>query len=84
MFSYHPLSVTVKYLYSPASLGIDGYLFTRKRSKEQFTNFAEKFRIKMKDFASDSKYMIFTEDLKNMLHIAEPEDLELVLKMIKK
>ncbi|CAB3231623.1 unnamed protein product [Arctia plantaginis] len=74
----------VNCLYSPASLGIDGYLLTRKRSKEQFANFAEKFRIKMNDFASDSKNMIFTEDLKNMVHLAEPTDLELVLIMIKK
>lgn len=38
----------------------------------------------MNDFVSDSKNMIFTEDLKNMVHIAEPTDVQLVLKMVKK
>lgn len=74
----------VKYLYSPSALGIDGYYQTRKRSKEQFANLTDKFRAKMNDFTSDSKNMIFTEDLKNMVHLAEPTDLELVMKMIRK
>lgn len=36
--------------------------------------------------ASDSKNMIFTEDLKNMVHLVEstPEDLTLVMQMMKK
>lgn len=38
----------------------------------------------MTDFVSDEKNMIFTEDLKNIIHMAEPTDLELVTKMIKK
>lgn len=71
-------------LYAPSALGIDGYLQTRKRIKEQFSNFSDKFRTKMLDFVSDSKNMIFTEDLKNMVHLAEPTDLELVTNMIKK
>ncbi|XP_023937047.1 pentatricopeptide repeat-containing protein 2, mitochondrial [Bicyclus anynana] len=71
-------------LYSPSVLGIDGYLNTRKRVKEQFTNYSDKFRTKMNDFVSDSKNMIFTEDLKNIVHIAEPTDLDLVVKMVKK
>ncbi|XP_026320615.1 pentatricopeptide repeat-containing protein 2, mitochondrial-like [Hyposmocoma kahamanoa] len=71
-------------LYSPASLGVDGYLQSRKKTKEQFANFADKFRSKMKDFVADPKNMVFTEDLKNMVHMAEPTDLELVVNMIKK
>ncbi|XP_075981569.1 pentatricopeptide repeat-containing protein 2, mitochondrial-like [Anticarsia gemmatalis] len=74
----------VRYLFAPSALGIDGYLQTRKRSKEQFASFTEKFRTKMNDFVADSKNMIFTEDLKNMVHLAEPTDLELITKMIKK
>ncbi|XP_072942350.1 pentatricopeptide repeat-containing protein 2, mitochondrial-like [Epargyreus clarus] len=74
----------VRNLYSPAALGIDGYLQTRKTIKEQFTNFSDKFRTKMLEFVSEPKNMIFTEDLKNMVHMAEPTDLELVLNMIKK
>ncbi|XP_026763090.2 pentatricopeptide repeat-containing protein 2, mitochondrial-like [Galleria mellonella] len=74
----------VDQLYSPAALGIDGYLQTRRRIKDQFENFSDKFRTKMNGFISDPKSMIFTEDLKNMVHMAEPFDLELLLNMIKK
>uniref|UniRef100_A0A1E1WQC4 Pentatricopeptide repeat-containing protein 2 n=1 Tax=Pectinophora gossypiella TaxID=13191 RepID=A0A1E1WQC4_PECGO len=74
----------VKHLYSPAALGIDGYLNSRKKIKEQFTNFSEKFRTKMTDFVMDPKNMVFTEDLKNMVHMAEPADLKLILDMVKK
>lgn len=38
----------------------------------------------MNEFVGDEKNMIFTEDLKNMVHLAEPADLQLVLDMIKK
>lgn len=35
--------------------------------------------------ADDSKNMVFTEDLKNMVHLAESdEDVELVIKMMTK
>lgn len=71
-------------LYSPATLGIDGYLQSRKKTKEQFANFVDKFRSKMKDFVADPKNMVFTEDLKNMVHLSEPTDLELTVSMIKK
>ncbi|XP_046969904.1 pentatricopeptide repeat-containing protein 2, mitochondrial-like [Vanessa cardui] len=71
-------------LYALSSLGIDGYLQTRKKIREQFSNFSDKFRIKMQEFVLDSKNMIFTEDLKNMVHIAEPTDLDLVVNMVKK
>ncbi|CAG9795765.1 unnamed protein product [Diatraea saccharalis] len=74
----------VQQLYSQASLGIDGYLHTRKKIKEQFANFTDKFRTKMTEFVTDPKNMIFTEDLKNMIHLAEPTDLKLVTNMIKK
>lgn len=38
----------------------------------------------MTEFVQDPKNMIFTEDLKNMIHLAEPSDLELIGDMIKK
>ncbi|KAJ0174128.1 hypothetical protein K1T71_010274 [Dendrolimus kikuchii] len=71
-----------KYLYSHSSMGIDNYLQTRKKVKEQFAPFADKFRLKMGSFVADPKNMIFTEDLKNMVHMAEPADIQLVLDMI--
>jgi hypothetical protein len=48
---------------------------------------SEKFRTKMNEYAhDDSKNMIFTEDLKNMIHLAEssPEDIGLVLQMMQR
>lgn len=74
----------VSQLYAPSALGIDGFLYSRKKVKEQFVNYSDKFKTKMTEFVEDPKSMIFTEDLKNMVHIAEPADLELCLKMIKK
>lgn len=47
-------------------------------------SFSDKFRSKMSSFVADPRNMIFTEDLKNMVHIAEPADIHLVLDMIKK
>ncbi|XP_013187485.2 pentatricopeptide repeat-containing protein 2, mitochondrial [Amyelois transitella] len=74
----------VPQLYAPSALGIDNYLQARKKIKEQFVSFSDKFRAKMTDFVTDGKQLIFTEDLKNMVHIAEPTDLDLIVKMIKK
>lgn len=66
---------------------MDGYNLTRDKVKQQFANMSEKFRTKMSEYVdnSDPKSMIFTEDLKNMLHLAEcNEDVDLVIKMMKK
>lgn len=38
----------------------------------------------MSEFVSSDNAMIFTEDLKNMVHLAEPTDLKLILNMIQK
>lgn len=74
-------------LYSPASIGLDGYLRTKERVMSQFKEMEDRFRTKMNDFvAPGSVNMVFTEDLKNMLYLAEPieEDLELLEKMMLK
>jgi pentatricopeptide repeat domain-containing protein 2 len=59
----------------------------RDRTKTQFVNMADKFKNKMLEFSDPSSTnMIFTEDLKNMIHLAEdtPDDLGLVYKMMKR
>lgn len=75
-------------LYSAASLGLDNYLGTRERVQNYLVDNGEKFRSKMNEFVEDasSRNMIFTEDLKNMVHIVEKDqtDIELTVKMIKK
>jgi pentatricopeptide repeat domain-containing protein 2 len=56
------------------------------RIKHQI-NDIERFKVKMTEFVKDesSKNLIFTEDLKNMLHIASsPEDIELLKSMMTK
>lgn len=66
-------------------MGLDGYLASRDKVKSQFMTTADKFRQKMLEFSGDdSKNMVFSEDLKNMIHLAEKEDIPLVVKMMKK
>ncbi|KAG8330671.1 Pentatricopeptide repeat-containing protein 2 [Homalodisca vitripennis] len=53
----------------------------------QFSELGDRFRAKMKDFVSpDSVNMVFTEDLKHMVHLADAteEDLELIEEMMLK
>lgn len=74
-------------MYSPATLGVDSYIASCERVKLQFGNSNEKFIGKMEEFVQDSsKNMVFTEDLKNMVHLIDksPENTELVVKMLKK
>lgn len=73
-------------MYAKATIGIDAFREQQKQTKSQMLNIEAKFRERMKGFAAeDSSSMIFTEDLKNMVHIAETdEDFDLVVKMAKK
>lgn len=52
----------------------------------QYDAAEDKFRNKMQEFVEQENSMIFTDDLKTMMHLAKktPEDLELVYKMLKK
>lgn len=72
-------------MYSPAALGLEGFLAARERTKMQVNN-VESFKSKMEEFVKDenSKNLVFTEDLKNMLHISDKPDVELLSQMIKK
>ncbi|XP_012284362.1 pentatricopeptide repeat-containing protein 2, mitochondrial-like [Orussus abietinus] len=74
-------------LYTQGSIGMNGYLKLRGIYHKQFLNVETTFRDKMKEFVEDnSSNMIFTEDLKAMLHLVEksPEDIELLVKMLRK
>lgn len=74
-------------LFAVQALGVDGYEKQRERTVQQFAGMTDKFREKMKEFSTTgSKNMIFTEDLKNMVHMIEdnPEDMALVLQMMKR
>jgi pentatricopeptide repeat domain-containing protein 2 len=77
----------IRFLFAPAALGLDNYSAMRNRTKLQFVSLAEKFKTKMLEFSdASSSNMIFTEDLKNIIHLAEDkaDDLDLVYKMMKK
>ncbi|XP_043287889.1 pentatricopeptide repeat-containing protein 2, mitochondrial-like isoform X2 [Venturia canescens] len=74
-------------LYDKQALGLNAYLSTRKYYQKQFLNLEEEFRNKMETYvANDATGMIFTEDLKVMLHLIEktPRDLNLIMKMLEK
>lgn len=67
-------------------MGIDTYLSLRERTLAQFASTEDKFKAKMAEFAdANSKHMIFTEDLKSMVHLANSdEDLKTLWFMLKK
>ncbi|KAK4885564.1 hypothetical protein RN001_001835 [Aquatica leii] len=76
----------IRHLYSSTTLGLDNFIQQKERLKSQLSNIAPKFREKMKEYtADDSKNMVFTEDLKNMVHLVDSDDdITLVIKMMKK
>lgn len=67
-------------------MGLQGYENARLNFRNQFLNVESAFRKKMQEVCETESSMIFTEDLKSMLHLAQkkPEDIELVVKMITK
>ncbi|XP_020278467.1 pentatricopeptide repeat-containing protein 2, mitochondrial-like [Pseudomyrmex gracilis] len=75
-----------RFLYSERSLGLQGYENARLNFRNQFLNVEDTFRTKMQEVCESESSMIFTEDLKSMLHLAQkkPEDIELLIKMITK
>ncbi|KYQ58166.1 Pentatricopeptide repeat-containing protein 2 [Trachymyrmex zeteki] len=75
-----------RFLYSDKSLGMQGYENARLNFRNQFLNVENTFRSKMEEVCNTDSSMIFTEDLKSMLHLAQkkPEDIELLIKMLTK
>ncbi|XP_014250577.1 pentatricopeptide repeat-containing protein 2, mitochondrial-like [Cimex lectularius] len=72
-------------LYSAGSIGLDAYQDTREKIKSQFGGIEDKFKTKMTEYTNtDANSTIFTEDLKNMVHLVENEEVSLVEQMIKK
>lgn len=65
---------------------MQGYENARLNFRNQFLNVEDTFRTKMQEVCESESSMIFTEDLKSMLHLAQkkPEDIELLIKMITK
>lgn len=74
-----------RFLYTDKSLGLQGYENARLNFRNQFLNVETTFRNKMEEVCN-SNSLIFTEDLKSMLHLVQkkPEDIELLIKMLTK
>lgn len=85
LFKYSFVCFIVRCLYSKTALGIEAFIEQKERVQNQFGEVSGKFVQKMKEFTSEgSKAMVFTEDLKNMIHLADSEeDINLVIKMMK-
>lgn len=86
-FSHVLLYISViRHLYSKDTLGLESFKYQQEKTKLSLGNILDKFKTKMRDYsADDSKNMIFTEDLKNMVHLTEDDnDIELVIKMMKR
>lgn len=79
-------SAACRFIYSDVSLGLQGYENARLNFRNQFLNVENTFRSKMEEVCNADSSMIFTEDLKSMLHLAQkkPEDIELLIKMLTK
>lgn len=75
-------------LYERAAIGLDKYDFFRDKVDNQFSDTEKQlFRDRMKSFADlESNNLIFTEDLKQIVHMIgnNEEDLTLVQQMMKK
>ncbi|XP_069163152.1 pentatricopeptide repeat-containing protein 2, mitochondrial isoform X1 [Procambarus clarkii] len=75
------------HLFAPSALGIDNYISGRERTAIHYEDKTEKFKKQMREsMSSKDRVMVFTEDLKNAIHLTEAseEDLSLVSEMIKK
>ncbi|XP_057374960.1 pentatricopeptide repeat-containing protein 2, mitochondrial-like [Daphnia carinata] len=93
-FCSQPSATQVQYqglrsLYTAESLGLDGFAASRSKTAVNFhgSQMKEKFRSRMQEFvAPDSTSLIFTDDLKTMINLAEknPEDIKLLELMIEK
>ena len=78
-------------MYTPESLGLDGFALSKSKTAVHFhgVQMKEKFRSRMQEFMNSdnsSNSLIFTDDLKTMINLAEntPEDIKLLGQMIEK
>lgn len=82
-------SLGVRTLYTAEALGLDGFAMSKNKTAMQFhgEQMKDKFRSRMQEvLKSDSTNLIFTDDLKTMINLAEnnPEDIKLLEQMIEK
>ncbi|KAK2584179.1 hypothetical protein KPH14_006607 [Odynerus spinipes] len=75
-----------RFIFSDNSLGLNGYKATRVQMHQQFANVENSFREKMKEIINSENSIVFTEDLKAMLHLVNKnsEDVNLIINMMHK
>ncbi|XP_003702888.1 pentatricopeptide repeat-containing protein 2, mitochondrial [Megachile rotundata] len=73
------LTVGLRSLYTERDLGITSYENTRFLYRNQFISIEDTFRAKMKEICQNEDGMIFTEDLKAMIHLAQSNDTDMQL-----
>lgn len=75
-------------MYEPAAIGLDKYVFFREKLANQFSEIdSQVFRERMNTFSDpESTSLIFTEDLKQIVHMINDTeaDLTLIEKMMRK
>ncbi|GIX98257.1 pentatricopeptide repeat-containing protein 2, mitochondrial [Caerostris darwini] len=79
--------LSVRFLYNEPFLGLDKYAEARQRTSSRLGSMRENFYNRMKSQLSNpAKSMIFTEDLKTVIHSCDdnPEELELCVQMMKR
>lgn len=81
--------IGLRLLFTAEALGLDGYKESKSRMAQQYSSpqMKEKFCSRIHDFMNtDENNLIFTDDLKTMLMLAEdkPEDIALLNKMIER
>lgn len=77
----------IRQIYSTASIGLNDYITVREKLARNSKDSFERFRQRLVALTGENEHeMVYTEDLKQMIHIAEPteEDLQLITKMLSK
>ncbi|XP_043801119.1 pentatricopeptide repeat-containing protein 2, mitochondrial-like [Apis laboriosa] len=85
-FKSNFVKVGIRCLYTDQDLGITTYENSRFVFRNQFMTIENTFRERMKEICEKDDGIIFTEDLKAMIHLAQPneQDMSLLNDMLKK
>ncbi|XP_033187120.1 pentatricopeptide repeat-containing protein 2, mitochondrial [Bombus vancouverensis nearcticus] len=85
-FKYNFINVGVRCMYTERDLGVASYENTRYVFRNQFMTIENTFREKMQEICQDQNGVVYTEDLKAMIHLAQANesDMQLLNNMLEK
>lgn len=80
------INAGIRFMYTDKDLGISSYENIRFVYRNQFVSIEDTFRSKMQEICQKEDGVIFTEDLKAMIHLAQPTetDMQLISDMLLK